>query len=87
MHNTHTKHTHHTTRSHTTHMTMLCYNKIPKSEIENQEKEISIEKWQQLRDSTTKGKATKEFFPKIKGRLNIMITLTPNRNGNGTRKN
>ena len=32
----------------------ICYNKIPKSEIEHQEKEISIEKWQQLWDNTTK---------------------------------
>jgi hypothetical protein len=37
-----------------------------------------IEKWQQLCDNTTKGRVTKEFFPKIKDRLNIKITLTPN---------
>ena len=34
----------------------ICYNKIPKTEIEHQEKEISIEKWQQLWDNTTKVK-------------------------------
>ena len=56
----------------------ICYNKIPKSETEHQEKQISTEKWQQLWDNTTKGTVTKEFFPKIKDRLNIKITLTPN---------
>ena len=49
----------------------ICYNKISKSEIEHQEKEIRIEKWQQLWDNTTEGTVTKEFFPKIKDRLNI----------------
>ena len=56
----------------------ICYNKIPKSEIERQEKEISIEKWQQLWDNTTKGTVTKEFFPKIEDSLNIKIIFTPN---------
>jgi ribonuclease HI len=31
-----------------------CYNKIPKSETEHQEREKSIEKWQQQWDNTTK---------------------------------
>ena len=51
---------------------------MPRSEIEHQEREISIKKWQQLWDNTTKGTATKEFFPKIKDRLKMKITLTPN---------
>ena len=42
------------------------YNKIPKSETEHQEKEISMGKSQQLWDNTIKGTVTKEFFPKIK---------------------
>ena len=56
----------------------ICYNKILESEVEHQERETSIEKWQHLLDNTTKGTVTKEFFPKIKDRLNINITLTPN---------
>jgi ribonuclease HI len=56
----------------------ICYNKILKSEIEHQEREKSIEKWQQQWDNTTKGSATKEFFPNIKGRLKMKINLTPN---------
>jgi hypothetical protein len=56
----------------------ICYNKIPKSETEHQERETSMEKWQQLWDNTTKRTLTKEFFPKIKDRLKMKITLTPN---------
>jgi hypothetical protein len=55
-----------------------CYNKIPKSEIEHQEREKSIEKWQQQWDNTTKGLVTKEFFPNIKDRLKMKINLSPN---------
>jgi len=40
----------------------ICYSKFPRSEIEHQEREISIKKWQQPWDNTTKGMATKEFF-------------------------
>jgi hypothetical protein len=41
-----------------------CYNKIPKSEIEHQEGEKSIEEWQQQWDNTAKGLVTKDFFSK-----------------------
>jgi len=37
-----------------------------------------MEKWQQQWDHTTKGLATKEFFPNIKYRLKTKINLTPN---------
>jgi ribonuclease HI len=40
----------------------ICNNRIPKSEIEHQEREKSVEKWQQQWVNTTKGSATKEFF-------------------------
>jgi hypothetical protein len=40
----------------------ICYNKIPKSETEHQERENNIEKRQQQWDNTTKGSANKEFF-------------------------
>jgi hypothetical protein len=40
----------------------ICYSTLPRSEIEHQEREISIKKRQQLWDNTTKGTATKEFF-------------------------
>jgi len=47
----------------------ICYNRIPKSEIEHQEREKSIEKWQQQWDNSTKGSVTKVFFPYNKDRL------------------
>jgi len=37
-----------------------------------------MEKSQQQWDHTTKGLATKEFFPNIKDRLKTKINLTPN---------
>jgi len=43
----------------------ICYNKFPKTEIEHQETEKSMEKWQQRWDHTTKGLANKQFFPNI----------------------
>jgi hypothetical protein len=56
----------------------ICYNKIPKSEIEHREREKSIEKWQQQWNNSTNGLVTKEFFPNIKDRLKMKIHLTPN---------
>src|SRR5215469_10094315 len=56
----------------------ICYNKIPKSEIEHQEREKSIEKWQHQWDHATKGLATKGFLPNIKDRLKTKLNLTPN---------
>jgi len=56
----------------------ICYNRIPKSEIERQEREKSIEKWQKQWENCTKGSASKEFFPNIKDRLKKKINLTPN---------
>jgi hypothetical protein len=60
----------------------ICYSKFPRSEIEHQERERSIKEWQQLWDNTTKGTATKIFFPKTKDRLTHLHS-----NGNGPRKN
>ena len=54
----------------------MCYNKIAKSKIGHQEREKSVEKWQQQWDNTTNGSVTKEFFPNIKDRLKMKINLT-----------
>jgi hypothetical protein len=56
----------------------ICYNKKPKSEIERQESEKTIVKWQQQWDTTDKGLVTKEFFPNIKARRKMELRLTPN---------
>ena len=45
--------------------TLYLIIKSQKSEIEHQESEKSIKKWQQQWDDTTKGLVTKEFFPYI----------------------
>ena len=47
----------------------IIYNKIPKSQIAQQVKQQSIEKWQTQWEKTTKGSTTKQFFPNIKERL------------------
>jgi len=54
------------------------FNRSPKSEIAQQEREQSIAKWQIQWDRTTKGLTTKQFFRIIKGRLITKIKLTPN---------
>ena len=54
------------------------YNKLPKSQVVQQVKQQSIEKWQNQWDQTTKGLITKQFFPNIKERLRKRIHLTPN---------
>jgi ribonuclease HI len=59
----------------------IGYNRFPKSEIERQEREKSIETWQKRLENSTKGSATKEFFPNIKDRLKMKINLTPNFTG------
>jgi hypothetical protein len=42
------------------------------------ESEKTIPKWQQHWDTTTKGLITREYFPKIKERLKMKISLSPN---------
>ena len=55
----------------------ICYNKIPISEIARQEAEKTIAKWQLQWDATTKGRATKEYFPNFTERLKIKLRLSP----------
>jgi len=54
----------------------VCYNKIPKSEIETSRKNRA--KWQLQWDDTAKGRATKEYFPDIKERLKMKLRLSRN---------
>jgi predicted nucleic acid-binding Zn ribbon protein len=54
------------------------YIHTPKNEIVLQVRDQSIVKWQNQWDRTTKGLATKQFFPIIKDRLTTKIKLTPN---------
>jgi hypothetical protein len=58
--------------------TDICYNKIPKSEIEHQEREKSTDKWKQQWNSTSKGLLTKEFFPNVRNSMKTQLKITPN---------
>jgi len=64
----------------------ICYSKIPKSEIDHQEREKGREEWQQQWDHTTKGSVTKEFFPNIKDRLKTKSNTQLHGNGNSSWK-
>ena len=65
------------------------YKKIPKSQIVQQVKQQSIEKWQTQWEQTTKGRITKQFFPNIKERLGKKNSTNtqPNSNSDSPRKN
>jgi len=56
----------------------IMYNKMPKSQIVQQVKQQSIERWQTQLEQTAKGSTTKQFFPDIKERLKKRLQLTPN---------
>jgi len=56
----------------------MCYNKNPISEIARQEAEKIIANWQIKWDAKTKGRATKEYFPKVAERIKMKIILLPN---------
>ena len=57
---------------------VICFNKVPKSEIIRQETQRSLAKWQKEWDISTKGQVTKDYFPDITERLKKKINLTPN---------
>ena len=57
---------------------IICFNKVPKSEILRQENQRSLAKWQKQWDKSTKGEVKKDYFPDITERLTKKINLTPN---------
>jgi len=48
---------------------VICFNKVPKSEILHQENQRSLATWQKQWDISTKGQVTKDYFPDITERL------------------
>jgi len=52
----------------------ICYNKIPKSVVLRELEKTGVEKWQSVWNCSTKGNATKEYFPIVTERLNIKIS-------------
>jgi hypothetical protein len=57
---------------------LICFNKVPKSEIICQETQRSLAKWQNQWNISTIGQVTKDYFPDITERLKKKINLTPN---------
>ena len=68
----------------------ICYDKIPKSVVKREIERTSVEKWQSVWNSTTKGNTTNEYFPIVAERLNIKIStnqyLTTMMTGHGNIK-
>jgi ribonuclease HI len=54
----------------------ICYDKIPKCVFKSELERISVQKWQQNWNQTTKGNITKNFFPGVKERLNRKLHTT-----------
>jgi hypothetical protein len=52
--------------------TSFSYNKIPKSVVKRELESKSVEKWQSDWNLTTKGTTTKDFLPKVTGRMKII---------------
>jgi ribonuclease HI len=68
----------------------ICYNKISKCAVQREIERTSVAKWQGMWNCTTKGKTTKEYFPKVAERLNMKIStnqhLTTTLTGHGNIK-
>ena len=56
---------------------IVCFNKVPESEIIRQETQRSLAKWQKEWDKSTKGQFTKDYFPDITDRLTKKSTQHP----------
>ena len=56
---------------------VVCFNKVPKSEIIRQETQRSLAKWQKEWDKSTKRQVTKDYFPDVTDRLTNEFNLTP----------
>jgi len=56
----------------------ISYNRIPKSAIKRDLEETSMGTWQREWETTNKGSITKEYFPKVEGRMHTTINLTQN---------
>jgi hypothetical protein len=52
----------------------VSYNRIPKSVVERELENKSVDKWQSDWNQTTKGTITKDHFPKITERMKMKIS-------------
>jgi len=58
--------------------TAVSFNRNPTSTLHSELKEVVIQKWQMDWDKCTKAAITKEFFPNVRDRLNMKISINPN---------
>jgi len=56
----------------------VSFHRIPTSTLHNELKDVVIQKWQTDWDKCTKAAITKEFFPNVRDRLNMKISINPN---------
>ena len=52
----------------------VSYNRIPKSVVKGELESLSVDKWQNDWNQTTKGMITKDYFPKVMERLKMKIS-------------
>ena len=58
--------------------TAVSFNRNPTSTLHSELKEVVIQKWQMDWDKCTKAAITEEFFPGVRERLNMKISINPN---------
>jgi hypothetical protein len=56
----------------------VSFNGIQTSTLHNELKEVVIQKWQTVWNKCTWAAITKEFFPNVRDRLNMKISINPN---------
>jgi len=58
--------------------TAVSFNRIPTSTFHSELNEVVTQKWQTDWDNCTKAAITKEFFPHVRDRLKMNISINPN---------
>ena len=58
--------------------TAVCFNKIPKSTLYSEIEEEATQKWQKEWEICTKSAITKQFFPNVRDRVKLNISVNQN---------
>ena len=61
----------------------VSYNRIPMSTLYRELNEVVTQKWQMEWDNSRKAAITKKFFPNVRDRLKMNISLNPEFHGHG----
>jgi len=56
----------------------VSFNRIPTSTLYSKLNKVVTQKWRTDRDNCTKAAITKEFFPNVRDRLKMNISINPN---------